>query len=184
MPIEWTSEKIGALSAGQLENLRTNALQKGAVEVVAMCDAEIERRKPTRKKAASSSKSHSGEVVLEFHFVCRKEQNVEPAPNGFLWTGTWWVSRKVAKEAAKFASYVALHEARAQPSYLQGEIRDIRVSKRKKEYVEGQPVKNEIGIDFLIQPTEGSLVWSGDATGEKGYRWGPKPGSREATSDN
>jgi hypothetical protein len=72
----------------------------------------------------------------------------------------------------KIGGYVALHVAKSKPSYLQGIVRDWRIQEREPTYSEGQLVKTQFGIDFLIELTGEPLEWHGDGSGEKGYYYG------------
>jgi hypothetical protein len=58
---------------------------------------------------------------------------------------------------------------------LQGIIIGWRVSPRQREYVEGQAVNTEYGIEFLLEQTTEPFQWVGDGAAEKGYRWQPIP---------
>src|SRR5262249_5377337 len=116
--------------------------------------------------------SHAGKAVVGLHFVCQRGRGVTANGDGTLWTGTWVVSKEHAAHGAKIGAYVALHESKSEPSYLQGKIKDSRNAKREREYAEGRPARTENGIDFLLEPTTQSYTWSGDGAGEKGYVWG------------
>jgi hypothetical protein len=171
---DWAT-KVVSYTKDQIKNLRENAIKRGEEAIAAICDAELESRKPLRPKETKRSSSHLGEVVLGFHFICPKEQGIERAANGQFWSCTWVVARAHAEMASKIGSYVALHTRKSEPSYAQGIVKDFRISPRQREYAEGRKVKNEIGVDFLIEPTSDPKIWKGDATGEKGYFWGPLP---------
>lgn len=47
----WTAEKIAARSLDEVKSLRSNAENAGAVDVVALCDADLARRNPPKVKA-------------------------------------------------------------------------------------------------------------------------------------
>jgi hypothetical protein len=172
--MEWTSEKLSAYSTEQIKTLRENASRKGNADVVAMCDAELLRRKPTKSKPnrSISASSHSGEVVLGFHFVCANEQGVVRNSDGTAWTGTWVVAREHAERAPVIGTYVALHSTKSERSYLQGTIKDVRRRERERSYAEGQTVQTEFGYDFQFELTDIPYEWQGGGSGEKGYAWG------------
>lgn len=171
--MDWTLEKLAALPLEGLKNLRANADKKGNADLVVLCDGELEKRKPKKVPSVrSNTASHaSSDEVIGFHFVCAKEQGVIKNSDGSIWTGTWVVSQSHAQHAAKIGSYVALHELKAEPSYLQGTIKDFRRKERERSYAEGQEVQREYGIDFLFEPTHKPYSWIGGGSGEKGYVW-------------
>lgn len=168
--LEWTAEKIAALTTQQIKDLKINAEKKGAAVVLALCDDELTRRKPAPKR---STKLHSrkGHYVSCFHFICPKENEVIRNSGGTIWSGTWVVSEENAETSLRYGGKVALHTSKAEPSYLQGVIKGWRKSPRKNEYADGIKVKTSHGIDFLLEPFNQQLLWVGDATGEKGYDW-------------
>jgi hypothetical protein len=115
--------------------------------------------------------ARSNQVVVGFHFVCDRGKGLESNSDGTIWTGTWVVDSAHAERAARIQAYVALHSSKAEPSYLQGIVKDWRTSPRAREYAEGRPVRIESGIDFLLELTDQPYDWSGDGSGEKGYVW-------------
>ena len=176
--VDWTPEEIAKRSADQIKTIKENATKKGRGDVVAMCEIELEQRKPSRAKNLRSGSRNDrklGQYVSEFHFICPKEQGVTEDTNGLMWTGTWVVKEENAFDAQTYGSLVALHTSKAEPSYLQGEIRGWRKSPRQKEYAEGQVAKTPFGIDFQFVPNANPIPWQGDAAGEKGYLWAEVP---------
>ena len=171
--MDWTAERLESLSIDQLKNLRQNAEMRGNSEIVSLCAAELARRAPKRVKNSSdtSRATRKDQVVSGFHFVCDRERDVSFNPDGTFWTGTWVVRKSHAERGARDGAYIALHPTRAEPSYLQGTIKDWRRSERRKEYAEGVEAKTKYGVDFLVAPTKEPYQWVGDATGEKGYEW-------------
>lgn len=164
----WTAEKVSQLTSDQVKTLRANAMGRDDA-IVALCDEILGARKPKKSKVAGVT--HSADAVpLGFHFKCVRGQGTFRNDRG-LWTGTWVVKRELAEKAARAGSYVALHETKAEPSYLQGKIIDCQVSKRERQYAEGQVAKTPFGIDFLIEPTHQPYDWVGDGAGERGYAW-------------
>ena len=115
------------------------------------------------------------EPLLKIHFVCPDELGVTRQADGTIKTGTWVVAVSVVKDAEKYGSVVALHSSRSEPSYLQGEILGWEVRPRDSKYTGDELNKTREGIEFIVRPTDVSLPWQGDATGEKGYRWSPIP---------
>ena len=115
--------------------------------------------------------SRRGQFVSGYHFVCPREKGVTPNGDGTIWTGTWVVEKGNAEKSAKYGAYVALHTARAEMSYLQGNVKDWRRAKRDDQYADGRRVKIEFGVDFLLEPTNQPHQWNGEGSGEKGYVW-------------
>ncbi len=175
--IEWTKEKVAARSNEEIETLRQNAAKRQRQDIVELCNEELARRKPARTKKGSSNANpdHRGQYVAEFHFVCPNELGVIRNQDGTIWSGTWVVAEENAENAVRYGALVSLHSSRAEPSYLQGEIKGWRKSARKPRYSGEQLTQVEEGIDFLFKPSDLPLPWKGDATGEKGYAWKPFP---------
>ena len=44
MPVQWDEQRVADLPTAKLRTLRDNAMRKGAVEVAALCDAELAKR--------------------------------------------------------------------------------------------------------------------------------------------
>ncbi len=103
--------------------------------------------------------------VRGFHFVCPKELGVTKNADGTFSTGIWAVAAAVAERALTVGAYVALHNNRTEPSYLQGRLKSWRQLERK-----GRAIPN--GIEFIVEPTDKTLPWRGDGAGEKGYFYG------------
>jgi hypothetical protein len=53
----WTAEKIAARSLDEVKSLRKNAENAGAVDIVALCDADMLRRNPPKVKAPRKVKA-------------------------------------------------------------------------------------------------------------------------------
>jgi hypothetical protein len=155
-------------------------MKLGNQEVVALCEADLERRKPVRARAARPEgfeENRAGHYVCEFHFVCPEESEVKKEPDGTIRTGTWVVAEKHAEAAVRYGSLVALHKAKAEPSYLQGKVTAFQKQPRAPKNAEGEFVSTESGIEFRLEPMHESSVWKGDGSGEKGYAWAPIPES-------
>jgi len=179
-----SAEDIARRTKDEVRAIRKNAARLGATSTVELCDADLAQRASAKvsrsKKLTPASPDH---VVLGFHFVCPTEKGLTRNPDGTLWTGTWVVDKTHAERASKIGAYVALHEAKSKLSYLQGTVKDWRNQKREQAYAEGQRVKTERGIDFLIQLTNKPLQWHGDGAGEKGYYYGEVSSSDVGTGD-
>jgi hypothetical protein len=65
----WTAEKIATRSVDEVKSLRKNAENAGAVDIVALCDADLLRRNPPKVKAPRKVKAPKAE----------KAEKVEPA---------------------------------------------------------------------------------------------------------
>src|SRR5215469_3291738 len=104
MPIVWTPESIAQRSTEDVKTIRDNAINKGANDVVALCDSELQKR--VTVKASSGNKSKSGnrskDLVIGYHFVCRpEERGVTRNNDGTAWTGTWVVAPNRAEDSLK-----------------------------------------------------------------------------------
>ena len=52
-----TAETIAPLAVDQIKNLRKNAEDRQLADVVALCDAELEKRKPVKVKKEKAPKA-------------------------------------------------------------------------------------------------------------------------------
>jgi hypothetical protein len=166
----WDSERLAALTLDELKTVRTNAIRLGKSEIISLCDGELARRSPAKKRVASSSVSNDGKVVGGIHLVCAGDNGVSLNSDGTFWSGTWVVAKEHAVKGEQINAYVALHEKKSEPSYRQGIIKGWRIGTRDRQYADA-PVQTEEGIEFLIEPTPDAYAWVGDGTGEKGYLW-------------
>jgi hypothetical protein len=171
--MKWTLERIAALPIDQVKNLRDNAQTRGGTEIVGLCDADLARRKPPKAKKTKVDRKKDS-IVRGFHFICPTEKEVVTNPDGTVWTGVWVVDKTHAERAVTHEAYVALHVAKAVPSYRQGIVRGWRPKERLSEYADDRPAKIKFGVEFLLEPTDKPFDWYGDATGEKGYFYGDK----------
>jgi hypothetical protein len=172
--IDWTTERIAALSKEALKNLRANAQAKGNEQVVHLCDTELSARTLRRKGARphrTADESRRGQYVCGYHFVCPSEEGVTRNSDQTVWTGTWVVEKRKAEESSRYGAYVALHTSKNEPSYLQGNLKDSRVAKLNSEYADGRAVKIPMGVDLLFERSDEPYDWCGDGSGEKGYLW-------------
>jgi len=174
--IVWTAEEIAKRTTEHLKTIKENAAKQRREDIVALCDAEFDRRKPARQKQVNeASERKVGQYVSEFHFVCPKELGVTRASDGSIWTGTWVVAEANAVDAETYGAVVALHTSKAEPSYVQGAIKGWRKSPRQDRYAGDQLVKTASGIDFQFVPKNKPIPWRGDGAGEKGYLWASLP---------
>jgi hypothetical protein len=164
MVIQWNEQSVAALTSTELQNLRNNALRRGATNVVTLCDAELAKR-PIKAASKEHKAANNGRYVTGFHFVCDADKGVTMNPDGTFWSGVWVVDEIHAANAPNVGTYLALHKTRAEPSYRQGFVRGWRKTTRNIA------AKTEDGIEFLIEPTDEAYDWVGAGTGEKGYRW-------------
>jgi hypothetical protein len=172
----FTSEQIAKWTKEEINRVRDRAIKHDVKDVVKLCDTELEKRKPAKSpKTERDRASRAGQYVSEFHFVCPRESEVERGTSGVSRTGTWVVDEAHAEAAVKYGSMIALHIAKAEPSYLQGKIRGWKKQARQPRNNDGDLVSNSEGIEFEFEPTNNPLSWQGDAAGEKGYAWSPIP---------
>ena len=165
MAIQWDEQSLAALTSVELQNLRSNAMRKGAINVVTLCDAALAKRPGIKAVPKEPKVVKNGRYVTGFHFVCDADKGVTMNPDGTFWSGVWVVDAVHAANAPKVGAYLALHKIRAEPSYRQGLVRGWRTTLRNIA------AKTEDGIEFLIEPTDQPYDWVGAGTGEKGYRW-------------
>jgi hypothetical protein len=171
----YTAEKLARESRQNVETIRKNALRLGVADLVAMCERDLELRAPPKKKANDEKQPKLSEtdVVMGYHFVCARDRGVSQASDGRFWSGSWVVAEINVKNSLKYGAYLALHEAKSELSYRQGQIIDYRRSPRDM-FVSSEPgaeTKVEEGIEFLVKETDESYAWVGTGAGEKGYRW-------------
>jgi hypothetical protein len=145
------------LSVSQLNTMRENARRKGRNDIVEQCTRELE--------FLAAMDSAAGEYVVGIHLKCEQGTNVEDQPDGTFWTGNWVIDEAHAVLAPRVGAYLALHEQKTRPSYMQGKIIDWRRSNREP------PAKIQTGVAFLVKSTSQPYSWVGESTGEKGYAW-------------
>jgi hypothetical protein len=170
--MDWTTDRIAALSTDQIKSFRKNAFDRGATKIVEMCDLEMSRRAPVKHppRAQGERRDRRNAPVIGYHFVCRpEEKGVTRNSDGTVWSGTWVVAEAQAERSLQVGAYVALHLSHAEPSYLRGTVQGWRRAKREDEYAEGQEVKTPIGTDFLLQLIDGQIEWRGEGTVERSY---------------
>jgi hypothetical protein len=171
----YTPEKLALESRENVETIRKNAARLGAIDLVSMCDHDLEGRpqRKSKKTEKTQSKFSDTDVVTGYHFVCGGNRGVTEIGNGQFRSGSWVVAEANVKNGLKYAAYLALHESKSDVSYRQGKILDYRRSPRDMLDSDepGKEVKNEEGIEFLVQETKEPYVWVGEGAGEKGYCW-------------
>ncbi len=163
----FTPEKLSTWDTARLRTLHANAVRKEAVDLVEMCERELERRKPQRVSKLGQDEHSENSFVSEYHFVCAKDRGVIGSGPGRFWSGAWVVAETNVRKSIEYGAYLALHENKAVASYRQGKILDYRRGAR--DMVDKQ---NE-GIEFLVEETNRPLEWHGGGSGEKGYKWEP-----------
>jgi hypothetical protein len=160
----WTEEKLAALDPKKLRIVRENAKRKGVASLVHLCDQIIGSRELPRAPKSTSLKSETGEIVEEYHFVCRNDRGVTMNSDGTFWTASWVVDQAVAQESMKYGARLALHNSKQEASYRQGTITELK----RVEYPEDGKIKSR--IDFKVSPDSSPLQWAGRSAGEKGYK--------------
>lgn len=158
-PLVWTAVKIASLSDDQVSNLRLNAADRQATEVVGLCTFKLDSREVSRKPIP-------GRCVAGMHVITRDSLNTRHNPDGTFWSGAWQVDHKHAAAAVKKGSYLALHQTKSECSFLQGKVIgwDVQTPDGDENIV--APC-----VRFLVQPSGEGLNWVGSGTGEKGYLW-------------
>jgi hypothetical protein len=109
----WSAEGISALDSKQIATLMTNAAERGAFDVVSMCEAALESRVRSGRRSMQ---------VSEFHFVCADNRGVQELPTGRFRSGVWKVSDVHRERAVANGALLALHASKSQQSYRQGVI--------------------------------------------------------------
>ncbi|MFK8253084.1 hypothetical protein [Ancylobacter terrae] len=174
---DWSADRLRAMETPPLRQLLTNAQKRGASELAAMCEEVLaERSAPKRSVTVTVAVTRSRparDFVAEFHFVCEGDRGVTSDGEGFFWTGSWIVSEEEVIKSIEHGGKLALHSSRSAPSYRQGKILDYR--KTVRDMVK----KRNVGIEFLVAADDVVLAWSGDGTGEKGYKWASDAQSRK-----
>ncbi|MCJ8145084.1 hypothetical protein MKI84_19345 [Ancylobacter sp. A5.8] len=161
----WSSDRLQAMETSQLRQLLANARARGAEELALKCEAVLSERSPPKKTGATPARRKSGDVVSQFHFVCEGGRGVTSDGEGFFWTGSWIVPEEEVIKSMRAGAKLALHNSRSEASYRQGKILDYR--KTPQDVIK----KRNVGIEFLVAADDVALSWSGDGTGEKGYKW-------------
>jgi hypothetical protein len=148
-------DRLTRMSDLELRQIIENAIKRDRIDVAVICEEILDERHPP--------KNSSGKTITEFHFICRKGTNLSPFEGGFFKSGQWVVAEEHCERAKKYGSIVALHVDKRQSSYFQGSIVDYwRVFNERTQ---------RWRVEFILQPTEQSLPWYGDGSGERGYRY-------------
>ena len=99
--------------------------------------------------------------LKEIHVVCHQGRKVDDLKDGTFLTGDWVIKPRRIHQGLLFA----LHETKAEGSYIQGEvlgISDIRNDTKQS----GRCIRR---VKLLVRKTPASLPWRGCGSGEKGY---------------
>lgn len=169
----WSLESLTRLTRTELETLLQNAKRLNNQEIAALCEAELASRLRSRKTSVPShANNHVDEFVIGYHFVCKGHHGVTENKDGIFLTGSWVVAEHNVEQSLSRGAYVALHETKELPSYLQGNLIGYRHLERK--LVD----KENFGIEFHCRYTPDQKVWVGDGSGEKGYNWQPTGSNR------
>lgn len=178
---KWTAERIAELNDSDLKSLAENATRLNAEEIARLCAAELEMRAPvkrSRRTVGGPGRSPS-EVVIGYHFVCERDRGVTVLDDGRFKSGSWVVAEDKVEQSIRHGAYLALHESKADPSYRQGKIVGYQTTERNMLRKDETKPQTRTGIEFLVEATDQSYDWVGDASGEKGYKW-----SDSAASDS
>ena len=102
-------------------------------------------------------------TLIEVHVVCRNERGVRRQDDGTFMSRGWVLNRHHMRQGVIFA----LHEAKNQPSYLQGTVIDV-VELPATRTTTGRVQRR---LDVHVRPTKEPLEWKGKGAGEKGLLW-------------
>ena len=91
------------------------------------------------------------------HLVCRERKNVRDESSVAFSTGFWYLARKHLQPGL----LVALHERKADPSYLQGHLDSFTPEKAR--------------VVLHVNKTSDPVSWQGNGSGEKGYAYEADP---------
>ncbi|WOI52736.1 hypothetical protein [Parvularcula sp. LCG005] len=158
--MDWSDEKLIALSKAERTSLRRNADRMGHRDLVERLD-----NLNVRGRSKSVGRSAPTGPVIGYHFICPTELAIERLPDGQFLTGVWKVAESQVARSMAVGAYVALHTAKTETSYLMGEIVGWSVEKRNK----GDTSSTGITFTCIERPT--SELWYGAGAGEKGYRY-------------
>jgi hypothetical protein len=174
----FTPDLLRTFDKKKVETIRENALRLGADDLAAMCDLELAERKPAigskssgasrapvrsaPRNAAASSPSRTNMVVSGYHFVGEKDFGVVDLGDGRFWTGPWVVADANVDQSLSAGAYLALHEAKTQPSFRQGKIIGYR---------RASDSESTEAVEFLVEAAPKSRAWVGAGSGDTGYKW-------------
>ena len=169
----WTPEKLRLQNRKSLETILKNAVRLGANDLIELCNNELKARGPQKEKRAPRTQAQHSEidVVTGYHFVCQGDRGVTQIGDDRFWSGSWVVAESNVRNSLKYGAYLALHEAKSDASYRQGQILDHRRSARDMLLQTEEGNRTEEGIEFLVQGTSEPYAWVGAGAGEKGYLW-------------
>jgi hypothetical protein len=99
--------------------------------------------------------------LKEVHVVCHQGRKVDDLRDGTFLTGDWVIKPERIRQGLVFA----LHEKKAEGSYLQGEV--LRISDIRKDTKQsGRSLRR---VKLLVRKTPAPLPWRGGGSGKKGY---------------
>ncbi|WP_257164774.1 hypothetical protein [Bradyrhizobium sp. SRS-191] len=159
----WTPEKLATRSLEDVEQIRVNALRADRNDIVVLCDFEIARR----TKASRTERR----PLRGIHLICEGASGVVHEPDGTFRTGSWAIAKKHAEQGKTAGIYVALHERHSELSYLQGIIKDWRLTPRES-LRPGEQIKIDEGVEFLLDPLPEPFPWRGNGIVERSYWYG------------
>ena len=90
------------------------------------------------------------------HFICHSSANITLRKDGFYSSGFW----DVGFDSASSVETIYLHEAKNDPAYWVGKVKDIQPG-------EWQGKQRVIFVCELSEET--GQPWEGEGAGEKGY---------------
>ena len=165
MTYEPSVDQLRSMPPNKIRTIMSNARTQSRLDIVKRCEKVLFE--------TNALERHRGDYVVEFHFVCRNDENVQETGQGTFWSGNWWVDEDHARLAPRVGAVLALHEDKSQLSYRQGYIDDW------KQVISNEPGdKQQVRVCFLVRETEQPLAWAGEGSGEKGYKRGPAQRTR------
>jgi hypothetical protein len=184
----YSPEKLAQQSRENVETIRKNAIRLGAIDLVEMCDRDLESRSPRKVKRVGEAhpRLSNTDVIVGYHFVCVRDRGVTLIGDGRFRSGSWVVAEQNIKNSLRYGAYLALHESKSEPSYRQGQILNYQRTPRDMlpSGADGEDTRVEQGIEFLVRGTDQPYAWVGAGTGEKGYEWAKISGLPGPRSDN
>jgi len=111
-------------------------------------------------KEARMSRSRQLEEV---HFICHQGRQVVDQNDGTFLTSFWVIAPEHIRPGLVFA----LHETKAEASYLQGVVLEVtRIREETKP--SGRSLRR---VELRVRETPVPLPWRGSGSGEKGFVW-------------
>ena len=138
--MKWDKNHYPNFKTEEIKSVRANAIKKQALDVIELCEKELEQREPKKLDR----------YVKEFHVVCPTEKDVVINPDGTFWSGSWVIARVHAEKAIQMKSCLALHAKKSNPSYRQGTVINYPI------FRQGPSAQNRAGRRFIgaaVRPT-------------------------------